>query len=141
LENPAKEISMTQKFLWRGVLIAALSVALATPARANQLQTDATEIVIGIVVVTAVIAVGVTVLILHHHHKLKSGTITGCVDSGANGMSVANEKDKRNYALSGNTVGVKQGDRMTLEGKRKDNGKTLVFEVQKVTTDFGACQP
>ena len=41
---------MTQKFLWQGVLIAALSVALATPARANQLQTDADEIVAGIVV-------------------------------------------------------------------------------------------
>jgi hypothetical protein len=141
MEIPAKEISMTQKFLCRGVLIAALSVALAKPARANQLQTDATEIVAGIVVVSAAIAVGVTLLILHYHHKPKSGTITGCVDSGANGMSVTNENDKRNYALSGNTVGVKQGDRMTLQGKPKDNGKTLVFEVQKVTRDFGACQP
>jgi hypothetical protein len=132
---------MTQKFLWQGVLIAALSVALATPARANQLQTNADEIVAGIVVVSAGIAVVATVLILHYHHKLKSGTITGCVDSGANGMSVTNEKDKRNYALSGNTVGIKQGDRMTLEGKANGPGNTLVFEVQKVTRDFGGCQP
>jgi len=132
---------MTQKFLWRGVLIAALSVALATPARADQLQTNVEEIVVGIVVVSAAIAVGVTLLILHQHHKPKSGTITGCVDSGANGMSVTNEKDNRNYALSGDTAGVKQGDRMTLEGKPKDKGKTLVFEVQKITRDFGACQP
>ena len=131
---------MTQRFLWRGILIAALSVALATPARANQLQTDATEIVVGIVVVSAAIAVGVTVLILHHH-KSKNRTITGCVDSGANGMSVTNEKDKRHYALSGNAVGVKQGDRMIWGGEPRDNGKTLVFEVQKVTRDFGACQP
>lgn len=131
---------MTQKFLWQGVLIAALTSALATPARANQLQTNADEIVVGIVVVSAAIAVVVTVLVLHHH-KPKNRAITGCVDSGANGMSVTNEKDKRNYALSGNTVGVKQGDRMTLEGKANGPGSTLAFEVQKVTRDFGACQP
>ncbi len=132
---------MTQKFLWQGVLIAALSVALATPARANQLQTDADEIVAGIVVVAAGIAVVVTVLILHYHHKSKSGTITGCVDSGANGMSVTNEKDKRNYALSGNTVSIKQGDRVTLEGKPNGPSNGRVFEVQMVARDFGACQP
>jgi hypothetical protein len=131
---------VTQKFLWQGVLIAALTSALATPARANQLQTNADEIVVGIVVVSAAIAVVVTVLVLHHH-KPKNRAITGCVDSGANGMSVTNEKDKRNYALSGNTVGVKQGDRMTLEGKANGPGSTLAFEVQKVTRDFGACQP
>jgi len=131
---------MTQKSLWPGVLIAALSVAFATPARANQLQTNSDEIVAGIVVVSAGIAVVATVLVLHHR-KPKSRTITGCVDSGANGMSVTNEKDKWNYALSGNTVGVKQGDRMTLEGKANGTANTLVFEVQKVTRDFGACQP
>jgi hypothetical protein len=54
-------------------------------------------------------------------------------------MSLTNEKDKRNYALSGNTLGVKQGDRMTLEGTPMANGKTLVFEMQKVTMDSGAC--
>ena len=132
---------MTQKLLWRGVLIVALSVAIAKPARADQLQTNVDEIVAGIVVVSAAIAVGVTLLILHQRHKPKSGTITGCIDSGANGASVTNEKDKQNYALSGNTVGVKQGDRMTLQGKPKDSGQTPVFEVQKVTRDFGACQP
>ena len=130
---------MAKKFVWRGLLIAALSAALATPARADQLQTDATEIVIGIVVVSAAVAVLVTVLILRH--KPKKSAITGCVNSGANGMSVTDEKDKRNYALSGNTVGVKPGDRMTLQGKPKNPGKTLVLEVQKVTQDFGACQP
>ncbi len=130
---------MTQKFLWRGVLIAVLSVALATPARAGQLQTDADEIVIGIVAVSAGIAVLVTVLILRHKPQKKE--ITGCVNSAASGMSVTDEKDKRDYALSGNTLGVKPGDRMTLQGKPKNPGKTLVFEIQKVSTDFGACQP
>ncbi len=130
---------MTRKFLLRAVLIAVLSVAIATPARADQLKTDATEIVIGIVAVTAVIVVVVTVLVLRHKPKKKA--ITGCVNSGANGMIVTNEKDKRDYALSGNMAAVKPGDRMTLEGKPRDKGKTLVFEVQNVTRDFGACKP
>jgi len=101
-------------------------------------KTAGKEIVIGIVVVAAV-AVVVTVLIVHH--KSKNRAITGCVNSGANGMSVTDEKDKRNYRLSGSTQGIKPGDRMTLQGKRKDHGKTLVFEASKVTRDFGACQP
>ena len=56
-------------------------------------------------------------------------------------MSVTNEKDKQNYALSGNTAGVKQGDRMTLQGKASGPGNALGFEVQKVSKDFGACPP
>lgn len=129
---------MTRKSLWQGVLIAVLSVVLTTPARAD-LKTDGEEITIGIVVVAAAVAVLVTVLILHH----KSGqrAITGCVHSGANGMSVTDERDQRNYALSGNPAGAKPGNRMTLEGKPKHTGKGLVFEAQKVTRDFGACQP
>src|SRR5579863_4878926 len=42
---------MTSKYLWCGVLIAALSMVLALPARADKLQTDSEEIVIGIVAV------------------------------------------------------------------------------------------
>ena len=56
-------------------------------------------------------------------------------------MRVTDEKDKRDYALSGSAAGVKLGDRMTLEGKRKHAGKALVFEAHKVARDFGACQP
>jgi hypothetical protein len=61
--------------------------------------------------------------------------------SGATGLSLTDEKDKRVYALSGDPVGVKPGDRMTLEGKRKQSGATLVFEAHSVTKDFGACLP
>jgi hypothetical protein len=38
-------------------------------------------------------------------------------------------------------VGVKPGDRMTLVGKRKQSGNTLVFETYSATKDFGACPP
>ena len=144
---PAKEASMTQKSLWRGVLIVVLSVVLATQGLADQPRLAPTSIgpskaasaaiLIGIGVAAVAVVVVVAILVTHH----KPQTITGCVSSGANGMSVTDEKDKRNYALSGNTAGAKPGDRMTLEGKRKHAGKALVFEAHTVAADFGRCQP
>jgi hypothetical protein len=138
---------MTRKHLWRAVLIAVLSGALVLPAFArprllNQnggggFKKLGEEITIGIVVVSVAVGVLVTVLILHY--KSRKRAITGCVSSGVNGMSIMDDRDKRAYLLSGDTAAVKPGDRMTLEGKPKHTGKTLVFESQKVTRDFGAC--
>jgi hypothetical protein len=51
-------------------------------------------------------------------------------------MSVTDDKDKRVYALSGDPVGVKPGDRMTLEGRRRGN----IFEARSVMKDLGICQ-
>ncbi len=58
-------------------------------------------------------------------------------------MSVTDDKDKRLYALSGNTAGIKPGDRMTLQGKKikPKDGKVLVWETKKISKDFGVCQP
>ena len=59
-------------------------------------------------------------------------------------MSVTDEKDKRIYALSGNKADIKQGDRVTLQGKKaKPTGANAppAWEVSKETKDFGACQP
>jgi hypothetical protein len=117
------------------VLIAVLCVALARPARAETLDAARDQIVIGIVAVGAGIGVLVTLLVLHAKHQKR--TITGCV---GNGMSVMDEKDKRTYALAGDTAGVKPGNRMALEGKPKETSKTLVLEVHKITADLGACQ-
>lgn len=132
---------MTRKSLWRGVLIVILSSALAAPARANtSLKTAATEIVIGIVAVAAAATVLVVVLI----HKSKRTAITGCINSGANGMTITDEKDRQIYALSGNTMGIKPGTRLKLHGKRvksKAADKRLVWETTAVTKEFGLCHP
>ncbi len=125
--------------LARVVLIAVLCIALVTPARAESLTTARNQAIAAIVVVSAVIAVGVTFLILHGKHK--TSAITGCVTSETGGMKVMDEKDKRIYALSGDTASVKSGDRMSLEGKRREGGKTSIFETRRVTKDFGVCQP
>ncbi|MGA8492965.1 MAG: hypothetical protein WB711_21260 [Terriglobales bacterium] len=131
---------MTPNYLWRGLSIVALSVVLVAPARADKLQTEGEEIVIGIVAVSAALVVG-TVLIIHYSKKR---TITGCVSSGETGMTLTDEKDKQIYALSGNTTGIKSGDRMRLQGKKvkpKSPDKTLVWETREVNKDFGLCQP
>ena len=77
------------------------------------------------------------------HELSKKRTLTGCANSGENAMTIRDEKDKRVYMLSGNTAGIKPGDRMTLQGKKiKPNGSnTLTWETKKITKDFGACQP
>ena len=130
---------MTRNFLCSVLLIVALTVGLAAPARAETFETLGHQVIAGIVVVSVAIAVTVTLLILHHKHREVS--ITGCVSSGPNGMSLTDEKDKRNYTLTGATAGVKAGDRMALAGhKRNGNGQAFVFETLRVTGDFGACQ-
>jgi hypothetical protein len=107
--------TMTDKSLWRGVLIVVLSVVLAKPAEA---QAGAAKIVSAGTIVGAIVgivaAVVVTVVVIHESSKKR--TITGCVSSGENGISARDEKDKRTYA-SGNTAGIRAGDRITLQGK------------------------
>jgi len=127
-------------YLCRWILIVALGVVLITPARADKLQTEGEEIVIGIVAVSAALVVG-TVLIIHYSKKR---TITGCVSSVEAAMTVTDEKDKQTYTLSGDTTGVKPGDRMRLQGKKiKPRGpdKRLIWETRQVNRDFGLCQP
>ena len=81
---------MTQRRFWSGVLIAVLTLSAAQPAHASQsIDTQADEIIAGIVVVSVAIGVVATVLILHYS---RNATITGCVKSETNGMSVTNEK-------------------------------------------------
>jgi hypothetical protein len=130
---------MTSNVLWRAVLIAVVSVALTVPARGESLQTAGDQILAGIIVVSVAAGVLVTVLVLHYKHK--KAAITGCVISAQNGLSLTDEKDKRLYILSGDAVGIKLGDRITLEGNRKHRDNTLVFDAHRVVKDFGVCQP
>jgi hypothetical protein len=132
---------VTQKCFWRGCLIVALCMILAIPTHADQLGDDIRNAVIGIVAVSVALVVIVVVVV---HESRKKRTVTGCVTSGANGMSVTDEKDKRIYALSGNTADIKTGDRFTLHGKKvnpKGASAPLAWQVNTETKDLGACQP
>lgn len=120
-------------------MIAVVTVALTVPARGESLQTAGDQILAGLIVVSVAAGVLVTVLVLHYKHKKVA--ITGCVFSAQNSLSLTDEKDKRSYTVSGDPVGIKPGDRITLEGNRKHRNNTLVFEAHRVIKDFGICQP
>ena len=135
---------MTSKYAWCGVLIVALGVALAKPAEAQfingQIGPSAGPIVAGIVGTAAAVVV-VTVLVIHYSKKR---AITGCVVSGQSGMTLVDEKDNQTYMLSGDTTGIKPGDRMKLKGKKvkpKGPDKTLVWEARQVSKNYGTCSP
>ena len=131
---------MASKHFWQGVLIVTLSVILATPAEAKGYPSGGAIVaaIVGVVAVVVIVAVVVV------HKSTEKRTITGCVNSRENGMSVTDDKDKQLYALSGNTSGIKPGERMTLQGKKikpKTAGKPLAWETKQMTRDLGACQP
>jgi hypothetical protein len=124
------------------VLIIALTVVLCMPVEAQNSGKIVSNGTIAGVIVGVVAGVAVIAIVAIHYSKKRS--ITGCVTSGANGMTVTDEKDKQSYALSGDTTNIGPGDRMRLQGKKaksKGSDKTLVWEARKVTKDFGVCQP
>ena len=150
---------MISKYL-SGALIFALSFALCVPVEAQSPSMVpaptgkhpglvsgpigpkiSTGEIVG-VVVGAVAVVAVIVFVVIHYSKKRS--VTGCVNSTENGMTIVDEKDKQVYKIFGSTLGVKPGDRMKLHGKKqKSNGsdKALLWETENVTKDFGVCRP
>jgi hypothetical protein len=102
--------------------------------------TFSTGAVVGVIVGVVAAVVVVTILTVHYSKKR---SITGCVNSANNGMTVTDEGNKRTYLLAGNTVGLTPGDRMKLHGRKaKSNGpgKTLVWDTEKVSKDYGVCK-
>jgi hypothetical protein len=133
---------VTQTSLWRGVLIVVLCAALATPARAQTGGKIVSNGTIAGVIVGVAAAMAVVIILTVHYSKKRA--ITGCVTSAGSGMTITDEKDRQIYSLSGDTQGIKSGDRMKLQGKKvksKGDDKTLVWEAKAVSKDSGVCQP
>jgi hypothetical protein len=138
-----------QKNFWRAFVILGSCFVLCMPTRA-QAQLGAvngpiggitTGEAVGAIVAAAAVVVVVVVVAVHYSKKR---TITGCVNTGANGMTIADEKDHQIYMLSSNTEGIKPGDRVKLHGKRvksKGPDKKLLWETKNVARDYGLCQP
>jgi hypothetical protein len=134
-----------------GVLIIALVSVLCVPAEAQRPNTVAPSSahiggvsnaeIIGIVVGVVVPVVVIAVVVMHHSAKQRK--ITGCVVASPNGLTVNNERDNRVYALSGDTAGVKAGERMRLQGHKIDSGagNPLSWQVSEIQKDYGACRP
>src|ERR1039458_4484583 len=130
---------MTSRYL-SGVLIIALSLVLMPAEAQNSGKIVSNGTIDGVIVG---VAAGVAVIAIVAIHYSKKRTITGCVNSGGNGLTVTDEKDKQTYALSGDTTGIKPGDRMRVQGKKVKSSpdKPIEWEARKATKDFGVCRP
>ena len=96
--------------------------------------------IVGIIVGAAAAITVVGILIYREAHKHPS--ITGCIASGVDGLTLNNEKDKKVYALSGDSAALRPGERVTLTGKKiKDSDGKPSFQVEKLTKDYGTCNP
>ena len=96
--------------------------------------------VVGIIVGAAAALTVVGFIIYHETHKHSS--ITGCVAPGADGLTLKNEKDKNVYVLSGDSAALRAGERVTLKGKKiKGSIEKPSFQVEKLTRDYGTCNP
>lgn len=134
---------MTLRSVSRTSAVLALCLLLAVPAFP---QTDLSgigpskgQIAAAIVGAVAVI-IGVVVLVYYGTHKHAS--IVGCVASGPSGLSVRNDKDKKTYALAGDSAALRPGQQVALKGKKgKDATGKPTFLVQQLTKDYGDCQP
>ena len=94
--------------------------------------------VIAAIAGAAAVITAVGFLIYHKTHKHSS--ITGCLASVADGLVLQNEKDKKVYVLSGNSAGLKGGDRVTVKGKKtKDSSGKPSLQVEALTKNFGTC--
>ena len=119
------------------VLIAVFLLLLPSRvARADELGRDVALVVVGIVIVTAAVTTAVVLSIRHHP------SINGCARQGANGLEFTSEESvPQLYLLTGDTLGVKAGERMRLQGKK--NGKDAIgsrhFFIEKIKKDYGVC--
>lgn len=123
-----------------GLLLCTSLCVASIPASAQQSGFGhigpSTGQVVGILVGTAAVLGLVVYLVIP-----KQKTIQGCVESGAGGMRLMDDKDKRTYALITDKVSLQPGRRVTLKGKKgKDEAGTREFGVRKLVKDQGTCQ-
>jgi hypothetical protein len=127
----------------RASIALALCLVLALPALPQSGGTigPSKGEIIGIIAAVAAGLVVVGVLVYQGTHR-HPASITGCVASGADGLTLRNEKDKKVYALSGYSAALNAGERVTIQGKKiKDASGKPSFQVTTLAKDFGACTP
>jgi hypothetical protein len=121
-------------------LIVGLSLALCMPVEGQNSGKIVSNGTIAGVIVAVVAGVVVVAVVAIHYSKKR--TITGCVNSGANGLTISDEQEKRTYILSGDTTSIKPGDRMKLQGKKvksSGSGQPPEWETKHLIEDLGIC--
>ena len=116
-------------------LILCLCFFTARPAHANiayASDAKATGVIIAVVVVGVAVGFGIYYAV-HHGHSLK-----GCTVSSSSGLELIPAGDNTHWRLSGDTQGIKPGDRIHVTGN-KVKGGSKTFAVTKLSKDYGAC--
>jgi hypothetical protein len=134
------EDNVTSRSLFRTIPALGLCLAVGIPAFPKTYGNIGPSEVIGIIAGGAAV-LGVTgYLIYRGAHKHAS--IQGCVVSDENGLTLRNEKDKKTYFLAGDSASLRPGQHVTLSGKKtKNSSGKFIFQVQRLKTDLGECQP
>lgn len=145
---------MSAKMMCSGMLTVALVVTLGgRPAAGADRQAKSRPTAVepqsklpsqgqvdGAVVGAVVGAVAGAVVVVYLLTRKK--TITGCVNSTANGLNITDQKDKAIYALAGNSSDIPTGHRVKLQGKKlkmRSATDTSIWQTEKMTKDLGVC--
>ena len=118
------------------IIVAALLLGSASPARADGFDFTGYKIAIGFGI-AAIAGIAVAIGVVHSHH-----TLSGCVSGGPNEFTLQTT-DAKTYALQGMTA-IKVGDRLKFHGSRVKNAKSStgspVFKVESLKKDYGPCR-
>jgi hypothetical protein len=85
--------------------------------------------------VGAAAGAGVLYLTLHH-----GSSVTGCVQSGDDGLNLVTDKDQKSYRLLPGGADLVPGERVALKGKKSQTGSAgQSFQPKKLVKNLGAC--
>jgi hypothetical protein len=136
-------IDAAQRFRWLIPILCVALVVLVVPMQTKAASFsispisggEAAGIIVGIAAVGLGIGIGAYLL-------LRSPSITGCVASVPQGLSLRNDGDQQTYTLGGDVAGIKAGDRIRVSGKKKKKevSGSREFTVSKLKKDFGPCK-
>jgi hypothetical protein len=100
-------------------------------------QGEVDGILTAVIATTAVVVgVGIYFIVRHAHGT----SIKGCVAESPTGLQIVSDGDQLAYALTGETGGIKAGERVKLGGtKTKGDANYRKFTVKKVDREYGAC--
>jgi hypothetical protein len=74
-------------------------------------------------------------LALHH-----GSSVTGCVQSGNDGLLLTDEKNKKTYSLLPGGADLKPGEKVELKGKKSNEaGAGQTFQATKLVKNLGEC--
>ena len=74
-------------------------------------------------------------LALHH-----GSSVTGCVQSGNDGLLLTDEKNKKTYSLLPGGADLKSGEKVELKGKKSNEaGAGQTFQATKLVKNLGEC--